>query len=216
MDQSPNLEPELALARCPHCAVSRPRLTGQMMKNTQTHAGAGKRWWGVYECVTCGGWVTAWSKMNNGPVEEVFPGSITVSTEIPAKARNFLAQAIESLHAPSGAIMLAGSAVDAMLKDKGYVKGNLYGRIEAAAKQHLITMEMGRWAHEIRLEANDERHADLGSSPPDLDEAKRSVDFALALGEFLFVLPARVTRGIAASTSPSASASPSSSASPST
>jgi Domain of unknown function (DUF4145) len=55
--------------------------------------------------------------------------------------------------------MLAASAVDAMLKHKNYTVGSLKDRIDKAANDHLITSEMAAWAHEIRLDANDERHA---------------------------------------------------------
>ena len=51
--------------------------------------------------------------------------------------------------------MLAASAVDSMLKEKGYKDGSLYKRIEQAAGDHLITAEMASWAHEVRLDAND-------------------------------------------------------------
>jgi hypothetical protein len=55
---------------------------------------------------------------------------------------------------------------------------------------------MAKWAHEVRLGANDERHADEESDLPDDGDAKKTVDFALALAEFLFVLPSRVEEGI--------------------
>ena len=105
-------------------------------------------------------------------------------------------QAIESQHAPSGAVMLAASAVDAMLKAKGYKDGNLFSRIDKAKDAHDITADMAKWAHQVRLDANDERHSDDATSMPTTDEAKRSIEFAAALGTILFVLPARVTRGI--------------------
>ena len=91
--------------------------------------------------------------------------------------------------------MLAASAVDAMLKAKGYTKGNLYPRINQAKTDHLITEEMATWAHEIRLDANDQRHADQAATLPTPEDARKCNEFALALAEFLFVLPARVTRG---------------------
>jgi hypothetical protein len=53
--------------------------------------------------------------------------------------------------------MLCASAVDAMLKAKSYKDGTLYGRINQAAKDHLITPEMAKWAHDVRIEANDPR-----------------------------------------------------------
>ena len=68
-------------------------------------------------------------------------------------------------------------------------------RIEEAAKNHLITSEMAAWAHDVRLDANDQRHADVAASLPTTADAQKCVEFARALAEFLFVLPARVQRG---------------------
>jgi hypothetical protein len=71
---------------------------------------------------------------------------------------------------------------------------------------------MARWAHNVRLDANDERHADENAPFPEIEDAQRCLDFAMALAEILFMLPARVTRGIQAAGSPPApsSTSPSS------
>jgi hypothetical protein len=97
--------------------------------------------------------------------------------------------------------MLAASSVDAMLKAKGYKEGSLYSRIDKAAKDHVITPEMAAWAHEVRLDANDQRHADEGAALPTGDDARRVVEFTSALGQFLFVLPSRVQRGLEAAKS---------------
>lgn len=91
--------------------------------------------------------------------------------------------------------MLTASAVDAMLKDKGYKDGTLNARIDAAAKDHLITAEMAAWAHEIRLDANDQRHSDESVALPSAADAEKVIEFANALAQFLYVLPARVARG---------------------
>jgi len=85
----------------------------------------------------------------------MFPQIESVDDAIPERAREFLKQSIATVHEPSGAVMLAASAVDAMLKEKGYKDGSLYKRIEQAAGDHLITAEMASWAHEVRLDAND-------------------------------------------------------------
>jgi hypothetical protein len=100
-----------------------------------------------------------------------------------------------SQHAPAGAVMLAASAVDAMLKDMGYKDGSLNTRIDSAARSHLITAEMAAWAHEIRLDANDQRHADEAAALPNAVDAAKVIEFASALAQFLYVLPARVERG---------------------
>jgi hypothetical protein len=107
----------------------------------------------------------------------------------------FLTQALDAMHTPSGAVMLAASSVDAMLKAKGYKEGVLNSRIIKAAADNLITAEMAEWAHEVRLDANDQRHADEDAPLPTEADARKSIEFAKALAEFLFVLPDMVTRG---------------------
>jgi hypothetical protein len=92
--------------------------------------------------------------------------------------------------------MLSASSIDAMLKEKGYKDGSLYGRIKKASEDHLITEGMSEWAHQIRLEANDQRHADESASLPTEEDAKRILEFAFALAEFLFVLPNKVQSAI--------------------
>ena len=92
--------------------------------------------------------------------------------------------------------MLSASAVDAMLKQKSYLEGSLHSRINQAAENHLITQEMAQWAHEVRLDANIERHADQSEELPSADDARKTVEFASALAEFIFVLPSRIQRGI--------------------
>ncbi len=92
--------------------------------------------------------------------------------------------------------MLSASAVDAMLKEKGYTKDSLYKRIDQAAADHLITDAMAKWAHEIRLDANEQRHADVSATLPTDKDAKLTFDFAIAFAEYLFVLPSKVASGI--------------------
>ena len=131
----------------------------------------------------------------NNDITDIWPAPVSVSDAIPARARDFLSQAIASVHAPAGAVMLAASSVDAMLKDKGLKEGSLNTRIDTAAKAHLITSEMGTWAHEIRLDANDQRHADEAAELPSEADARKAIEFVTALAQFLYVLPARVERG---------------------
>lgn len=152
--------------------------------------------WNVYLCRRCGGLVLASASSIGGTVQEVYPKLRSVDAAVPDKARKLLEQANESLHAPAGAVMLAASAVDAMLKAKDYKTGSLNARIEKAAKDHLITAEMSTWAHQVRLDANDQRHADESASLPTEADARRCIEFASALATFLFTLPRMVTRGI--------------------
>jgi hypothetical protein len=132
----------------------------------------------------------------NATVEDIFPGLRSVDDVVPPVAARYLQQAYESLHAPDAAAVMAGSAVDAMLKEKKYTEGSLYGRIDQAVADHLLTDEMGEWAHEVRLGSNRPRHADSEHPHVTKDQAEHAVEFADALAEFLFVLPARVERGL--------------------
>ncbi len=125
----------------------------------------------------------------------MWPKNEAVSDTVPERAREYLKQAIDSQHAPAGGIMLAASSVDAMLKAKGLKTGTLNSRIDAAARDHLITDEMAAWAHDVRLDANDQRHSDEAVPLPSDNDCSRVIEFAQALAEFLFVLPAKVTRG---------------------
>jgi hypothetical protein len=82
-----------------------------------------------------------------------------------------------------------------MLKARNYKEGSLFSRIDKAAADHVITEEMAQWAHEVRLDANDQRHADENAVLPNLDDAKRAIDFTKALADFMFVFPDQVSRG---------------------
>ena len=192
----PDLNSTLSLDRCPHCCIARPHLKQVHKLENIDSSRTFNRKWIIYECSHCANLVTAWSLEWNGPVLEHYPSLRTIDKDVPEKPREFLRQSNESMHAPAGAIMLAASAVDAMLKLKGDNDGSLYSRIEKAAADHLITNEMSDWAHEVRLDANDQRHADDNAGLPCERDAKRALDFALALAQFLFVLPGKIQRGL--------------------
>jgi hypothetical protein len=195
----PDLHGKLELARRPHCNIDKPNLNSVAQFETSDHAGRRKRVWRVYACHNCGGAVTASALSWGANVQEMYPATKSVDEAIPNQARAYLSQAIQSLHAPAGAVMVAASAVDSMLKAKNYKEGSLYSRIDKAAADHLITNEMAQWAHQVRLEANDQRHADENAALPDSEDAQRSIDFASALGSFMFVFPKRIEAGLVAS-----------------
>lgn len=188
---------QLPFERCPHCNVAKPLIQCEWGPAISVdHAGRNKNAWATYRCNTCGGMILVCApndKTNH--ISRIWPAPPEVAEELPERARDFLSQAIASLHAPSGAVMLTASAVDSMLKAKGYKDGSLNTRIEAAAKEQLITPEMAAWAHEVRLDANDQRHADESVPLPSAADASKVIEFANALAQFLFVLPARVERG---------------------
>jgi Domain of unknown function (DUF4145) len=199
--QPPLIQEYLALERCPQCSVHRPTLKREAGLITSPPPQQRKWVWGVYVCQGCHRPVVA-----GGPQSEsrdtvavlVMPEPSGIDEAVPEPARRYLQQAQEALHAPDGTTMLAASAVDALLKAKGYTKGWLNERINEAAADHVITGDMAEWAHQVRLEANDPRHADAVRPHATPEEAEQTLEFALALAQFLFVLPARVARGVRA------------------
>ena len=56
-------------------------------------------------------------------------------------------------------------------------------------------IDIQRWAHEVRLGSNRPRHADKDRPHVSDEEAQQSVEFAEALGFFLFELTKRIDRG---------------------
>lgn len=187
---------QLNLDRCPHCGVDRPTLSIQNQFATQDYSNQRQRHWAVYWCSRCGGAVLASAKKMNEIVEEIYPSPSEIDMAIPERPREYLRQALNSRNAPADAIMLAASSIDSMLKIKGYKEGTLNKRIDEAAKNHLITQDMAKWAHEVRLDANDQRHADENAPLPTFEDSKRVIEFTEALAQFLFVLSAKVQRGL--------------------
>lgn len=192
---------DLKLGRCPVCGVSDPTLR-QCATATVEDPHRDYRLWVVFGCGSCAG-VVVGEYLSNGILvaETIMPKVGGIDEAVPERPRDYLVQATETLHAPAGSQMLSASAVDAMLKEKGYADGVLNTRIKKAAEDHLITPEMEKWAHQVRLEANYQRHADQNAPLPTEEEARQTLEFAKALAEFLFVLPSRVTRGLTSSSS---------------
>ena len=188
------------VARCPHCAIANPSLGKVYSDYHGDHEGHNSCRWAAYLCQSCGGISVARGEYNStssaAKVTAIYPELPTVNEDLPPSAKRYLEQALESVHSPDGAAMLAGSAVDAMLKDKGYTKGWLSTRIQQAAQDGVITEGMKNWADHIRLESNNPRHADADRPHLTEDEARQSIEFAFALGQFMFVLPTRVEQGL--------------------
>ena len=192
--------------RCPQCGVASPLLTIVYKPSVhyKDHNGNGY-YYAPVKCSKCNqqtllyGYALRSETSADGLIKrmqvlESYPPIKSAADAIPSRAKNFLQQAMESTHAPDGAVMLAASSVDAMLKEVGYKEGTLFSRIQAASANGLLTDQMRDWAHEIRLSANEPRHADDNFGGSTISDAKQVIDFAEALGDYLFVLPARVKK----------------------
>jgi len=70
--------------------------------------------------------------------------------------------------------VMAGSAVDAMLRHFNLTEGSVYQRIDQAVNNHTLTPAMGEWAHEVRLDSNRPRHADRENLHVSPQQARQS------------------------------------------
>lgn len=199
------LQQTLPLNRCPHCQKADPTLAMLYPHQKTVRAdGNTQEMWGVFRCFSCGSLVTTrcYESVISGRltylVRDIYPDARAAHEDIPPVARKFLQQAYETLHAPDAAAVMAGSAVDAMLKALNYADGSVYARVEKAVSDNVLTADMGKWAHSVRLGSNRPRHADAENPHVLPEEAKQSVEFAEALGQFLFVLKAQIDRGVRA------------------
>ncbi|MFL9989612.1 DUF4145 domain-containing protein [Paraburkholderia sediminicola] len=138
----------LPLARCPHCSVAVPNLR-RLKVDVETNDADNKRprAWGFFACSVCGGCVmVGWEGITG--FCDIWPDSNGFSGDIPEEPLDFLKQAAETLSSPRASVVMSAGAIDAMLKAKGLVEGKLYPRIKQAVEQHLLTPDMGEWAHD--------------------------------------------------------------------
>jgi hypothetical protein len=191
----------LDLSRCPQCGIANP--TMEMMYRSPVLKGklnTSERAYVMWMCTTCGDCIMsryyAELDINVGDnvlrMNGLWPVSTTVSSTIPQPAGRYLQQAMDSLAAPDGATMLAASAILAMLKAKGHKSSQLFEAINLAIKAKELTPELAAWAHKLRLDANDPRHADDNSPHRSVEEARELVAFATMLAEIWFVLPTKI------------------------
>jgi Domain of unknown function (DUF4145) len=183
----------LKLPRCPYCGIAAPLLSHQW--TAVTEGSDGQRVWHTYECSVCGGVVLGFAPVSDPHKGEFYPRLSMPHEAIPERAREYLRQAQETYVQPAASIVMSASAIDSMLKAKGYKKGTIYERIDQAAADHIIAGDMAKWAHQVRLDAS-QRHADEDAPLPTQPDAEQCAEFALALAEVMFVLPSRVSRGI--------------------
>lgn len=125
-------------------------------------------------------------------MRQIFPDIWQVDANVPARVSTYLNQAHKTLAAPDASVIMSAASIDAMLKDKGLEEGSLYKRIDQAVEDGLLTSTMAEWAHRVRLDANNPRHADAETPHMTADDAQRAFEFANALIQYLYVLPSKM------------------------
>lgn len=192
----------MELKRCPHCGVENPHMvnTAGFKGNSRTS----DRSWGTYACSSCDGIVLACTRQLFDQIAAFYhqqPQDLAVDASFPPRAKAFFEQAVSSLNAPAGAVMLAASAVSAMLKEVGYSEGSLFSRLEQAADDKVISEDMVQWASWVGLDKEEDDDEDDDELPTTQD-AQRILAFAKMLGEWLFAFPERVKQGIKLASEP--------------
>ena len=194
----------LDLPRCPWCHTATPTLR-RIWHYPPQPINPGADIWENFQCSRCQNIILTKLEYeecfdeNKWRITQILPSSSQQLDEsIPEQARDFLGEAQDAIGSPHASILVCSCALDVMLREKGIKKseGDLYTRIEMAAQQNLITQNMAKWAHQVRLVANESRHPDEDVSPAIQEEARQSLEFTLALAEILYALPARVTKGL--------------------
>lgn len=99
-----------------------------------------------------------------------------------------------SAGAPRGAVALARAVVEATAKNQGVTTGSLMNKIDALAKQGVISNHMRDAAHEIRFAGNEVAHGDLAEEPMSSDDARDVLDLMDAILERVYQEPAKVAR----------------------
>lgn len=186
------------LTNCPHCSVSNPVVVKlwRSERPLPRADGGEASMWASYCCTTCGSMISAKGTeghdVANPFVEEIFPDIWEVDEIVPARVSNYLSQAHRTMQSPDASVVMSAACIDAMLKDNNLADGSLYNRIDAAVEAGILTQNMADWAHRVRLDANNPRHADEAVPHMSIDDAQRAFDYANALTEYLYLLPSRM------------------------
>lgn len=194
----------LGVDNCPHCNVSKPllRRVFSLVENQIAPRGDGgpPSGWSVYRCTSCGYLVTAKGKDSDTSaapfVEEIFPPLWSVNEAVPERVAHYLVQAQRTLNSPDASVIMSASSIDAMLKDHGLPEGDLHKRIDLAVKNAILTRHIADWGKRVRLDTVNRRYAAVEAAPMEYADAKRAFDFANAMTEYLYVLPARIPADI--------------------
>ena len=171
----------LGLSNCPHCGTAHPTLKSAWHSQQPTYRAdsLSPSIWAAYGCTSCGSIVTAKGKPgateSNPFIVAIFPAPWEADATIPARVAKYLKQAKGTLSSADASVLMSAAAIDAMLKDKNVNSGSLNQRIDEAVRVGLITNGMAEWAHRVRLDGNDSRHADAASPDLSWDDAQRAM-----------------------------------------
>ena len=105
-------------------------------------------------------------------------------------AAGYLKEAIECVLQPKACLLSCSSCVDAMLKERGIGGDDLFSRINKAIDTGILTKDMEKWLHHLRLVGNKIRH--IENPDPTVGEAKEALEYVTIMAELLYVYPKKL------------------------
>lgn len=159
----------------------------------------------LYQCRNCMGFVhVLWSAQEFGSSMQglynfyVLPAPIgkpRPSDCWPENVQRYWTQAHEALRRESwdAAVVMARSALQLALRDKGAVKGTLYSEIENLASKGILPPLIKDWSHEVRDLGNDSAHPDSQAPQPSSQDAEDIVHFLDSTLMYLYDFPKHVS-----------------------
>ena len=122
-------------------------------------------------------------------------GKAQPSENWPPDVQRFWVQAPESLGIENwdAAAVMARSAVQVTLRDKGAVGKDLYSEIQDLAKKGNLPPLMKEWSHEVRELGNDSAHPKPGAPPTTPEDGRDIVQFLDSLLSYLYDFPKKIS-----------------------
>lgn len=159
----------------------------------------------TYKCGSCAGYVmvlwsaTEGSHGNHGLHNyKVLPWPLKFrpSDNWPDAIKRHWKQAHDNLKSNNydAAVLMARSALQATMRDKGAQGRNLYSEIEDLANRGIITNIIKDWSHEVRLLATPAAHPQPNDEETDPDDARDIVRFLDSLLESVYDIPADIEK----------------------
>src|SRR6516162_257460 len=158
----------------------------------------------LYQCRNCMAYVHVfWSAAEHSIGHSIYDfmvlpwpiGKAKPLDNWPDDVQRFWSQAHESLGIKNwdAAAVMARSAVQATMRDKGAVGKDLYGEIEDLAAKGSLPPLMKEWSHEVRVLGNESAHPKPGTPPPTQEDARDIVQFLDSLLLYLYEYPKRIS-----------------------
>jgi hypothetical protein len=159
----------------------------------------------LYQCTNCAGYVhVLWSAREFGAglrglhAYQTLPwpmGKPEPSDNWPPEVQRFWTQAKDSLKNENwdAAAVMARSALQIALRNKGAKGGSLKAEIENLANTSILHPLMKDWSTEVRELGNDSAHPKPNAQPTDPNDARDIVEFLNFLLMYLYDLPKQIS-----------------------